>query len=187
MAKVLLKVIRDVYYNVNSPACFAGADAVFRESKKKNKNVTKKHVDDFLAKQEAYTIHRQARRRFKRNTIKTAGLDVDWQSDLADMRHLKHWNSGYTYLLICVDVLSRFAFVLPLKRKTPELVAEAFRSIIKSTGRLPWILTTDRGLEFKGKPFQEFLKSSNHESIKRLNGSPQRYNTLSISSSQKLY
>ena len=153
-----VQVIRDAYYNVNSPACFAGADTVLRECKKKNKRITKKEVDDFLAKQETYTLHRQTRRRFNRNTTRTAGLDVDWQADLADMRHLKHWNSGFTFLLICVDVLSRFAFVVPVKRKTPVLVAEAFKSIIK-TGRKPWKLSTDRGLEFRGKPFQDFLKS----------------------------
>ena len=151
-------MIRDAYYNVDSPACYAGADAVFRECKKRNKRITRKQVDEFLAKQESYTLHRQARRRFKRNKTQTAGIDVDWQADLADMRSLKHWNSGYTYILICVDVLSRFGFAVPVKKKTPELVAEAFRNIIK-TGRMPWILTTDRGLEFKGKPFQEFMKS----------------------------
>ena len=152
-------MIRDVYYNVDSPACYAGADAVFRECKKRNKRITRKQVDEFLAKQETYTLHRQARRRFNRNKTKTAGIDVDWQADLADMRNLKHWNSGYTYILICVDVLSRFCFARPVKKKTPKLVAEAFRNIIKTSRRLPWILTTVRGLEFKGKPFQEFMQS----------------------------
>lgn len=151
-------LIRDVYYNTDSPACFAGIDAVLRECKKRNKKITRKQVEDFLAEQTAYTRHRQSRRKFKRNVTQTAGLDVDWQADLADMRHLKHYNNGYTFILICVDVLSRYAFAVPLKRKTPELVAKAFAHIIKTTGRQPWVLTTDSGTEFKGKLFQQFLQ-----------------------------
>ena len=165
-----VQVIHDAYYNVNSPACFAGAAAVLRECKKKNKSITKKEVDEFLAKQETYTLHKQKQRKFKRNVTKSAGIDVDWQADLADMSHLKHWNSGFTFLLICVDILSRYAFVVPIKRKTPVLVAEAFKSIIK-TGRKPWKLTTDRGLEFKGAPFQTFLKSE--EIYHRYSNSPE--------------
>lgn len=152
-----IQIVRDVYYNTSSPACFAGSDAVYREARKRSKKVTRKMVDDFLAQQEAYTLHKQARHRFPRNATRTAGIDVDWQADLADMRHLKQWNSHYQYILVCIDVLSRYAFAVPIKRKTPELVAEAMRSIVKH--RKPWILTTDRGREFSGKPFQEFLQS----------------------------
>ena len=152
------RVISDVYYNSRSPACYAGANAVFRECKKRNKNITRAQVDNFLAAQEAYTRHRQARRRFRRNITQTAGLDVDWQADLADLRMLKLQNNGYQYLLVCIDVLSRFAFVVPIKRKTPQLTGAAFEHIINTTDRLPWILTTDRGLEFKGKPFQQVMQ-----------------------------
>jgi hypothetical protein len=151
------KTLKKVYYDTNSPACFAGAQSVYRESKKLNKNITRKHVDDFLAKQETYTRHRQARRRFPRNKTKTAGIDVDWQADLADMRNLKHYNSGYSYILVCVDVLSRYGFAIPIKKKTPQNVVDAFDSIVKSTGRYPWFLTTDRGKEFFGKPFQDYM------------------------------
>ena len=158
MATGVAAVIRDVYYNTDSPACFSGPPSVLRECKRRNKLITKKNVDDFLAKQETYTRHKQTRRRFNRNATKTAGMDVDWQSDLADLRNLKQHNSQYSYILICVDVLSRYGFAVPIKRKTPQLVAEAFQSIIKENDRLPWRLTTDRGLEYAGKPFQDFLK-----------------------------
>jgi hypothetical protein len=159
MGKHLLKIIRDVYYNTSSPACFAGIDAVYREAKSRNRNIRRKDVEDFLAKQDSYTLHRQARRRFKRNKTETAGIDADWQADLADMRNVKQWNDHFTYILVCVDVLSRYGFSVPIKKKTTQNVADAFASVIKSTGRKPWFLTTDRGKEFIGKPFQNYIAS----------------------------
>ena len=150
----------EAYYDVKSPACFSSVSAVLRECKKRDPKVTRKQVEEFLAEQETYTRHRQLRRRFKRNVIKSPGIDVHWQGDLADMRNVKQWNNNYTYLLVCVDVLSRYAFVAPIKKKTPERVSEAFASLIKK--RKPWTLTTDRGLEFS-KKFQDFLASQDIE------------------------
>ena len=57
-----------------------------------------------------------------------------------------------------IDVLSRYVFARLLKRKTPEEAAEALDDIIHKTGRRPWTLTTDRGLEFKGRPFQDCMR-----------------------------
>ena len=151
-------MLKDVYANPESPACFAGVNKVYKEAKKRNKRITMKHVRDFLAKQDAYTLHRDVRRRFKRNMTKTSGIDVDWQADLADMQRLKKENNGFTFILVIVDVLSRFAFAEPIKRKTPELVAAAFEKIIKRSDRRCTTLTTDRGLEFRGHNFQEMLR-----------------------------
>lgn len=152
------KEIRDVFYNVSSPACYAGAAAVYRECKRRKINVTKKQVDNYLAKQEAYTRHKPAVRRFRRNVIKTYGFDVDWQCDLADMHQLKTANDGFCYVAVFIDVLSRFAFAKPIKKKKPELVAKALDEIVAKTGRMPWRLTTDRGNEYKGSEFQKYLR-----------------------------
>jgi hypothetical protein len=151
--------IRDVFYNLNSPACFAGAHAVYLECRKRKIKVTKKQVEVFLSKQEAHTLHKPAYRRFKRNVTRTAGIDVDWQSDLADLHQLKKENDGYAYIAVFIDVLSRYVFARPLKRKTPQEVGAVFKEIIESSGRKPWYLTTDRGLEYKGKAFEEVCKS----------------------------
>ena len=153
-------MLNDVYTNPESPACFAGVNKVFKEAKKRNKRITMKHVRDFLAKQDAYTLHRDVRRRFKRNMTVTSGIDIDWQADLADMQRLKKENNGFTFILVIVDVLSRFAFAEPIKRKTTEMVAEAFERIMKRSGRRCWLLTTDRGTEFRGHNFQEMLREN---------------------------
>jgi hypothetical protein len=151
--------LRDVYYNLESPACFAGAQAILNECKRRKIKVTKKQIDVFLSKQDAYTLHKPTYRRFKRNVTKTAGIDVDWQSDLADLQQLKKENDGYAYIAVFIDVLSRFVFARPLKRKTPQETGAALKDIIVKSGRKPWNLTTDRGLEYRGKAFEDVCKS----------------------------
>ena len=166
----MLKTIRDAYYDFDSPSCFAGAQAVYKESRKRNKKVKLKDVRDFLSTQEAYTRHKPVVRRFKRNKMVSAGIDVDWQTDLADLRSLKKQNSGFAYILICVDVFSRFAFAAPIKNKTPSAVGEAFEKIMKDSDRKPWILTSDRGKEYVGKTFQRILRK--HDILHREASSP---------------
>ena len=74
-----------------------------------------------------------------------------------DLQSLSRWNRGYKYLLTCIDILSKYAWVVPLKTKTgPELV-KAFTKIFQQ-GCKPDKLQTDAGTEFKNKTFQTFLK-----------------------------
>ena len=150
-----MDVLKSLYFDPDSPCAYAGASALFREAKKYG--IKKSQVDEFLEQQEAYTLHRQVRRRFPRNKIVTVGLDSDWQADLADMQRLSKFNDGCNFLLVCVDVLSKYAWVQPLKNKTASEVASAFEKIL-SNGRKPWRLYTDKGKEFIGKPFQDMLE-----------------------------
>jgi hypothetical protein len=64
------------------------------------------------------------------------------------------------YLLTVIVVLSRFAFVKPLKNKQASSTAVAFQEIFEETGRKPKFLQTDQGLEFAGK-CKQFLKAEN--------------------------
>ena len=87
-------------------------------------------------------------------------IDSQWQADLVDLQHLSWWNQGYKYLLTCIDVLSKYAWVVPLKSKTGASLVVAFESIFQK-GRKPEKLQTDAGTEFKNKTFQTFLKKEN--------------------------
>ena len=79
------------------------------------------------------------------------------------MQTTAKWNKGTRYLLTVVDVLSKFAWVRPLKNKTGEAVVRAFQSIVKTSGRKPQRLQTDKGKEFYNTKVQTWLK---HEGIR---------------------
>ena len=87
-----------------------------------------------------------------------AGIDYQWQADLANMSRMSKVNDKYRYLLCIIDVFSKFAWVVPIKNKTGKTLVDAFKSVLKS-GRSPKSLQTNKGTEFKNKDFQNFLKS----------------------------
>lgn len=150
------KLLSSIYYDLDSPASYSGINAIIREAKRRNSKVSIKDVKKFLQEQEVYTLHKPVRRKFKRNRVVAAGFDTDWQADLCDMQKLKKENDGYGYILTCVDVLSKFSWAIPVKTKRPIDVIEAFSQIL-NCGRKPWRLMTDKGKEFLGRDFQNFL------------------------------
>jgi hypothetical protein len=150
------KLLDAVYYNTNSPACFAGVNAVYREAKKRNPKIKQADVREYLERQHAYTSHKPVRRKFSRNKFIAHGVDTNWQADLCDMQKLAKYNEGYKYILTCVDVLSKYVWGVPIKDKQAYTVAQAFSQILKK-GRKPWWLYTDNGKEFTGKAFQDLM------------------------------
>ena len=67
-------------------------------------------------------------------------------------------DDGYRYLLTCIDVLSKYAWVVPLKNKSGEVVAKAFQLVLTSSGRYCQKLHTDKGKEFYKSKFRAMLK-----------------------------
>ena len=78
--------------------------------------------------------------------------------DLADMQSHAKENDGYRYLLVCIDVFSKYVWVIPLKNKTGPALVTAFKEILES-GRKPQKIQTDEGTEFFNKTFQRSHES----------------------------
>ena len=55
-------------------------------------------------------------------------------------------SDGYTFLLLVIDVFSKYGWIIPLKNKKGETVAEALKTIFEE--RKPEKLWTDKGKEF---------------------------------------
>ena len=84
------------------------------------------------------------------------GIDNDWASDLIDMQTFSQWNNGIKYLLMVIDVFSKYGWIEPLKNKKGTTVANAFDNIFKS-GRKPRLLWTDKGTEFYNTNVKQLL------------------------------
>ena len=114
----------------------------------------------------SYTLHKPRRRRFPTLPVVVLGMDEQWVADLVEMQALKKWNRGVRYLLTVVDVLSKYAWVEPLKDKTGKAVAAAFERILKrARGRQPLRLQTDAAtalpvLSFRGSTQAYFDNTS---------------------------
>ena len=62
--------------------------------------------------------------------------DNIWGVDLADMQTLSKYNKRIKYLFCAIDLLTKYAWVIPLKDKKRSSIVNAFQKII-SEGRKP--------------------------------------------------
>lgn len=85
------------------------------------------------------------------------GIDYQWEADLADVQNLSEFNKGIKYLLVIVDVFSRFLWVRCLKDKKAQSVIDAFKDILDGP-RHPKAIRTDKGTEFYNRYLKRYLK-----------------------------
>ena len=83
-------------------------------------------------------------------------------TDLVDMSKLDRHNSGYKFLLVCIDVLSKHAWIEPLKTKTAKELKEALQKVFLLNNRQPKQFKT----EFLNTLVKNMLK---HRNIKLFN------------------
>ena len=158
--------LTQMYYNPKRSGALGGVERLYRDVKKDGKYViSRAQLKKWLMKQDTYTLHKPARRHYKRNRVIVGGIDELWQMDLADMQTMAAENDGYRYLLVCIDVFSKYLWVIPLKTKTGPALVTAFKKILES-GRKPEKIQTDQGTEFFNKHFKELMKK---EEIKLYN------------------
>lgn len=108
----------------------------------------------------AEEIHKPVKRKFDRRTITATAPNNIWSVDLLDVSKWKEQNNGVTFLLIIIDIYSRYLYVVPLKNKTQTEVLNAFMSLDVTPNNL-W---TDEGSEFYNNKFAKFCeeKHINH-------------------------
>ena len=150
--------LTQMYYNPKRSGALGGVERLYRDVKKDGKYaISRAQLKKWLMKQDTYTLHKPARRHYKRNRVIVGGIDELWQMDLADMQTMAAENDGYRYLLVCIDVFSKYLWVIPLKTKTGPALVMAFKKILES-GRKPEKIQTDQGTEFFNKHFKELMK-----------------------------
>ena len=76
------------------------------------------------------------------------------------MQQFSKWSKGYRYLLMVLDLFSKYGWIVPLTDKKGGTVTEAFRTIFKES-RKPQYLWTDNGKEYYNKHLKELLEKDN--------------------------
>lgn len=120
--------------------------------------ISKYRIRKWLQREEAYSLHREARKPLKRSRIVVAGIDDQWSADLMDMVKFNKSNQGARFILVVIDVFSKYLWLRPLKDKKGSSVVKAFESIL-TEGRIPKRIRTDKGQEFRARVVQSLFKS----------------------------
>ena len=123
-----------------------GAAGAFRGigTTAKTKGVSLKRAKKFLSKKDAYSLHVTPPRRFSRRGAVAGTINSLWQMDLAMMDKYESENDGKKYLLVIIDVVSRYLYVEAMASKSAEATIEALEAVFLRASSLPKKLFSDR-------------------------------------------
>ncbi len=76
-----------------------------------------------------------------------------------DLLQLSASYQGSKYLLVCVDHLSRYVVLAPLKEKTAKSVAHALITHLFCPYSAPRVLLSDNGAEFRNTLLEEIANN----------------------------
>ena len=150
--------IRKLYTDVTSPYAFGGVDRLQMGLKRQGHNISKNKIRKILQSVNAYTLHKPARKRYRRRPIMVSRPGLFMNADLAEFGDLSKKNKGYKYWLICQDMFSRYVYGNLLKNKTAASVAKATDKILKKTSHNYRFFQTDSGGEFHGAKFKKLME-----------------------------
>ena len=143
-------ILSRVYYDPKDPGSLGRVYRLLqREKQLCIKNVTQNSVQKYLRSEQAYTLHKPARHRLTSNQTYGAGIDAQWQVDLADMQGIARQNGAINYLITVIGVFSKFSWALPGYSKTAKLSRRpSGKCSQRQNPRHPKRLQTDKGQKF---------------------------------------
>lgn len=101
-------------------------------------------------------LHRIARKKYSRRKTLMRGINETLQIDLAEMsQHFKE-NKNFKYILVAIDIFSKFVWTKPLKSKTATEVTNAMHSILSNIPPVKNI-QSDAGKEFFNSHFRDLM------------------------------
>lgn len=101
-------------------------------------------------------IHKPARKNYKRRRTVVKGLNDLFQADLVEMQPYAKFNKGYRYILVVINVFSKYVWTQPLKSKNANDVTLAMKKILDQTV-IPKNLQSDLGKEFYNTQFKQLM------------------------------
>ena len=114
--------LNSIYFDVKNPISYAGPTKIYRFLKKEGKyKVGLSAIKQWLQDIDAYSLQRPQRYKVKTNRVISQGIDFFWDADLADVGSLSEKNDDYKFLLVAIDVFSRYAWVKPLRKKHTKI------------------------------------------------------------------
>lgn len=159
--KEIYRLLEKQYYDLSKGGAYTSASKLYHILKSKGINdVGKYTIRKWLQNQDDYSLQKPARKSFKNPRVVVNRIDEQYDMDLIDVSSLSKNNDGITYLLVVIDIFSRYLWIQPLRNKTGTQVAKALDKVF-SEGRICEKLRSDNGKEFVNNVVKEYLKSKN--------------------------
>jgi hypothetical protein len=123
----------------------------------KHPEITRSHVQKFLSQDYTTQLTQSKQKEEAKGHIVATSPNEIWQFDILDLSRYARKNNGVKYILACVDVFTRKAYVEPMKQKSADNVKEAFEAILGRAGTKPQSLLSDQDGAFLGGTFGQLL------------------------------
>ena len=76
-------------------------------------------------------LHKLKRKNYLRRKIIVNHIDEIFAADLVEMQKFSKLNKNYRYLLTCIDIFSKFAFLIPLQDKKGITIKMLYKKFLK--------------------------------------------------------
>ena len=151
--------LHDVYFNLESPAAYSSPMRVLSEVRRHGlyKNVGLHRVKKYLTGFASYGLYKPRLNKTTHPRVRIQSVYQQLSIDLCDVSRDSSDNSGIKFLFVGIDVLSKYAYVIPLKNKTADEVVRAADSIFSK--RKYEAVFSDLGKEFTNSKFVHLLQS----------------------------
>ena len=130
------ELLKKLYYDLKNLVAYAGKFKLLQEAKKYDADTSKEDVKEWLILQLAYTLHKPIRLNFKTRPVVVHQIDEQWQTDLVVTSKLSKHNDGFKFIIVVTDILSKYAWLEPLK-STHIAIKNALEHIFSETVRRP--------------------------------------------------
>ena len=164
MAENKQKTIADIYYDRSG---FGSKNITLKDARAKNKEITMKDVDEFFRKN--VEIKKKAR---GMNSFVAPSNNHTFQIDLFfiskdDIEAPQKFRAG----MVCIDVLSKYAVVVPIKSKeTADVIAGAMECLQRMKAK-PKMIYTDDEKAIASSDFKQYVEDEGIE-LYRTRGHP---------------
>ena len=143
--------LRDIYYDPKTG--YQSMENLYQKARSAGLKVRRQKIKEWLQTQDTYTRYKPIQKRgykFQKTYVKE--LADQLQMDVVDMGKY-HWhNKGYYWILTAIEILSRYAFAIPVHRKNTENMTKAVNELLVQFkarfGKHPNIAQFDEGKEF---------------------------------------
>ena len=143
------QLLKDLYYNLSSPASFSGINSLYQSAKKINPNIKKAEVRKFLLAQNIYLRHRRPRKprshaqRFSK--FVTTGPRLNFSCDSAYFPY-----STLPYVIVCRDAFSGKVYAKSQRGLKSLTTLKTIQKLIEeqAQGKFPATIYTDLGHEY---------------------------------------
>ena len=167
------KVLRDKAFNIAKNPQYDGyqrglASMVYKFFDKKfaslaDKSTAGSGVNKLQNEQLPEELHKPIIRNFKKREVYSGFKDNIWGADLVDMQSIRKLNKGFRFLLCVINILSKYAWVVPLKDKKDLRIVNAFQKVLDKPDRKTNKIWADKRSEFYYSSFKKWFKDNDIE------------------------